>query len=95
MAWVMPKALLQYQDADAILAARTRKELVEELANALTSYQVAELKSAWKTSRSIHGGRIPAHGEMGTDDMYRLLNSYTVLEKAQVHRKTGNPQDKW
>ena len=84
MAWVMPKALLQYQDADAILAARTRKELVEELANALTSYQVAELKSAWKTSRSIHGGRIPAHGEMGTDDMYRLLNSYTVLEKAQV-----------
>ncbi|MEM9437214.1 MAG: glutamate synthase-related protein, partial [Pseudomonadota bacterium] len=47
MAWVMPKALLQYQDQDAILAARSRKELVEELASALSMHQIMELKRAY------------------------------------------------
>ncbi|MEO0484760.1 MAG: glutamate synthase-related protein [Pseudomonadota bacterium] len=81
MAWVMPKALLQYQDQDAILAARSRKDLMDELATALSMYQIQELKRAWKNGRPIH------HGAMPGDDpanMYRLLNAYTVLDLAQV-----------
>ncbi len=83
MAWVMPKALLQYQDADAILAAKTRKDLIDELSTALAAHQVANLKKAWKAGRPVHRGTVPAYGEMDTDDMFRLLNSYTVLEMAQ------------
>ncbi|CUH50730.1 glutamate synthase-related protein [Shimia marina] len=84
MAWIMPKALLQYQDADAILAARSRKELMDELASALAAHQIAELKKAWKHGRPVHRGAVPAYGEMDTDEMFRLLGSYIVLEQAQV-----------
>lgn len=84
MAWVMPKALLQYQDADEILAARSRKELVEELSTALSNHQITELKTAWKNKRPVFGGATPAYGETDTQNMFRLINSYTVLEMAQA-----------
>jgi len=84
MAWAMPKALLQYQDSDAILAARSRKELIEELSTALAAHQIAELKKAWKQGRPVHRGAVPSYGEMDTDEMFRLLGSYVVLEQAQA-----------
>ena len=84
MAWIMPKALLQYQDADEILAARSRKELVEELATALAAHQIAQVKAAWKRGKPVHSGKTPGYGDRDTEEMYRLLNSYTVLEQAQV-----------
>ncbi|MEM6941274.1 MAG: glutamate synthase-related protein [Pseudomonadota bacterium] len=84
MAWVMPKALLQYQDADAILAARSRKELMDELSTALAGHQIAELKAAWKRGRPVHRGAVPSYGEMDTPEMFRLLGSYIVLEQAQT-----------
>ncbi|MEO1780336.1 MAG: glutamate synthase large subunit, partial [Pseudomonadota bacterium] len=84
MAWIMPKALLQYQDSDEILAARTRKELVEELSTALAAHQIAELKAAWKRGAPVHRGLVPQYGEMDTPAMFRLLGSYIVLEQAQA-----------
>ena len=84
MAWAMPKALLQYQDADAILAARSRKELVDELSTALAAHQITELKKAWKLGLPVHKGMVPAYGDMDTEDMFRLLGSYVILEQAQV-----------
>ncbi|MEM9784366.1 MAG: glutamate synthase-related protein, partial [Pseudomonadota bacterium] len=93
LAWIMPRALLQYQDADEILAARSRKELVEELSTALAAHQIAALKEAWKAGRPIHHGAVPAYGEMDTAEMFRLLNSYTVLEMAQtLAAKRGAPE---
>ncbi|MEM9138433.1 MAG: glutamate synthase-related protein, partial [Pseudomonadota bacterium] len=83
-AWVMPKALLQYQDADAIFAAKARKDLVEELATALAAHQVSALKAAWKKGEPVHRGYTPAYDEVDSDGMYRLLNSYMVLEMAQT-----------
>jgi glutamate synthase (NADPH/NADH) large chain len=84
MAWIMPKALLQYQDADEILAARSRKELVEELSTALAAHQIAQVKAAWKRGKPVHGGKTPGYGDRDTEEMYRLLNSYTVLDQAQA-----------
>jgi len=99
MAWVMPKALLQYQDADAILKAKSRKELIDELATALAAHQVAELKKAWKRGRPVHRGITPDYGDMDTEEMFKLLNSYFVLEMAQVMAskrvgKTGDQRAK-
>ncbi|MEL7266927.1 MAG: glutamate synthase large subunit, partial [Planctomycetota bacterium] len=87
-----PKALLKYQDADAILAANTRKELVDELSTALSRHQISILKEAWKSGRPVIGGEIPDYGETDTDQMYRLLNQYTVLEMALkiADRRFGN-----
>ena len=82
--WVMPRALLQYQDADEILSSKNRKELIEELSVALVGYQIAEVKKAWKDKDPVLGGVIPPIGDEGkTPEMFRLLNSYTVLEMAQ------------
>ncbi len=83
-AWVMPKALLQYQDADAILAARSRKDLVEELSTALAAFQIKELKASWKRGAPVHKGAVPTYGTVDAGNMYRLVNSYTVLEQAQA-----------
>ncbi|MEM1341042.1 MAG: glutamate synthase-related protein, partial [Pseudomonadota bacterium] len=96
MAWVMPKALLQYQDADEILAARSRKDLVEELATALAGHQVATLKAAWKAGKPMMAGAAPNYGEMDTEEMFRLLNSYTVLEQAQTlaAKRVGKAADR-
>lgn len=83
-AWIMPKALLQYQDADEILAARSRKELEEELSQALALHQVVEVKRAWRKGKAVHRGAVPAYGETDTPEMFRLLGSYTVIDAAQV-----------
>ncbi|MEO0448231.1 MAG: glutamate synthase large subunit, partial [Verrucomicrobiota bacterium] len=89
--WIMPKALLVYQDAEAILAARSRKDLIEELANALCQNQISSMKSAWQSGEAILNGAVPAYGEMDTEEMFTLLNSYTVLEMAQtMAAKRGN-----
>lgn len=84
MAWIMPKSLLQYQDADEILAMRSRKDLIDELSTALATRQIAELKSGWKHGCAVHRGAVPAYGDMDTDEMFRLLGSYVVLEQAQT-----------
>ena len=83
-AWVMPKALLYYQDADEILATRSRKDLLSELASALVGHQIAELKMAWKSGSPLYGGAAPATQTKNPEEMYRLLNSYMVLEQAQA-----------
>ncbi|MEM7467296.1 MAG: glutamate synthase-related protein, partial [Pseudomonadota bacterium] len=86
--WVMPRALLQYQDADAILAAKDRKSLVEELSRALAEHQIARLKRAWKTAVPVLQGRVPADNEIDSEEMFKLLNGWTVLDIAiEIVRK--------
>ncbi|MGD1888716.1 MAG: glutamate synthase-related protein [Cohaesibacteraceae bacterium] len=91
-AFVMPKALLQYQDADAILAAKPRKALIEELATGLATMQVAKFKRAWKSGAPVMDGRVPGYGEVDTDDMFRLLNNWFVLDMAQSVAMTRLPK---
>lgn len=81
--YVMPRALLLYQDAGAILKAKPRKDLLEELATALATHQVAKFKRAWRDGQPIGAGRVPAYGETDTGEMLVLLNNYTVLSAAQ------------
>ncbi len=81
-AWIMPRALLQYQDADEILAAKSRKELAEELATALAAHQVNKVKKAWRDGEVVVGGAVPIFGEAASEEMYRLLNSWTVVNAA-------------
>jgi len=93
--WVMPRALLQYQDADAIFSTKTRKQLVEEVANASANFQIAKLKAAWKAGVPVETGRVPQLGETDTDEMFRLINYWTALETAQqIVRKRRGGQDR-
>ena len=81
--YITPKAILQYQDSDAILEAKSRKELLEELAVALATHQVNKLKKAWRSGDAVIKGQVPVNMSSDTDNMYELLNTYAVLDAAQ------------
>ena len=72
----MPRALLLTQDADAILAASSRRQLLDELATSVATEQLRSFKQHYRDGRPVLNGRVPAGGE---DDMFGLLSSYTVL----------------
>ncbi len=90
--WVMPKALLQYQDYEEILSSKSRKEITEELAIALANHQVKKIKSAWKLNSPVNDGAIPTETKESKKSMAELLNSYTVLDMAQkiILKKSKN-----
>ncbi|GHH54731.1 glutamate synthase (NADPH/NADH) large chain [Streptomyces umbrinus] len=79
----MPRALLLYQDAGEILAAATRGELLDELATSIATDKLRAFKVDYRDRRTVLGGRAPAFGDQGSDDMFSLLSSYTVLGVAQ------------
>ncbi|MFD3378487.1 MULTISPECIES: glutamate synthase-related protein [unclassified Streptomyces] len=79
----MPRALLLYQDAGEILAAATRGELLDELATSIATDKLRAFKVDYRDRRAVLGGRAPAFGDQGSDDMFSLLSSYTVLGVAQ------------
>ncbi|MGW6731894.1 glutamate synthase-related protein [Streptomyces sp. NPDC055013] len=94
----MPRALLLYQDAGEILAAATRGQLLDELATSIATDKLRAFKVDYRDRRTVLGGRAPAFGDQGSDDMFSLLSSYTVLGVAQdlaLQRVPGasGPQD--
>ncbi|MFB7875732.1 glutamate synthase-related protein [Nocardia sp. NPDC056064] len=83
LSYAMPRALLQYQDSDAILAAKTRRELLDELAAALAGHQVRKFKLSYREQRTVLDGSVPGYGDTDSEEMFALLNTYTVLNMAQ------------
>ncbi|MEU2298219.1 glutamate synthase-related protein [Streptomyces antibioticus] len=79
----MPRALLLSQDAGEILAAATRSELLDELATSIATDKLRAFKVDYRDRRTVLGGRAPAFGDQGSDDMFSLLSSYAVLGAAQ------------
>ncbi|MGW1779346.1 glutamate synthase-related protein [Streptomyces sp. NPDC002143] len=79
----MPRALLLYQDSTEILAAATRGELLDELATSIATDKLRAFKVDYRDRRTVLDGRAPAFGDQGSDDMFSLLSSYTVLGVAQ------------
>ncbi|MET8981375.1 glutamate synthase-related protein [Streptomyces sp. NPDC004539] len=79
----MPRSLLLYQDATEILAAATRPQLLDELATSIASDKLRAFKVDYRDRRTVLDGRAPAFGDRGSDDMFSLLSSYTVLGVAQ------------
>ncbi|HIW90609.1 MAG TPA: glutamate synthase large subunit [Candidatus Corynebacterium avicola] len=77
----MPRALLLYQDADEILGAASRRELLDELATAVASSRLREFKLDFRDQRLLLDGRAP--GQTGSPDMFSLLASYTILSAAR------------
>jgi glutamate synthase (NADPH/NADH) large chain len=79
----MPRALLLYQDSTEILAAATRPQLLDELATSIATDKLRAFKVDYRDRRTVLDGRAPAFGDQGSDDMFSLLSSYTVLGVAQ------------
>ena len=78
-----PTALLLYQDSDQILAAKPRKELLDELAAAVATDRLRQFKLSLRDGYAVAGGRTPVFGEPTSPDAFAVLSSYTVLAIAQ------------
>ncbi|PPG30036.1 glutamate synthase large subunit [Pseudoclavibacter sp. RFBB5] len=79
----MPRALLLYQDADEILAAKGRKELLDELSASIATQRIRLFKEAYRGAHPVIGGRTPSGSEADRDDRFALLASYAVLNISQ------------
>ncbi|WP_312809014.1 glutamate synthase-related protein [Corynebacterium variabile] len=82
----MPRALLLYQDADAILGAASRKELLDELATSVATDRLHAFKVDYRDQRIVAGGRVPGTGAAAPDGpaaMFDLIASYTILNVAR------------
>jgi glutamate synthase (NADPH/NADH) large chain len=82
MVCVMPRALLQYQDAGAVLAGSTRRSLLDEYATAVATGRLHQFKADYRDGRMTAGGRTPRE-EDGETTMFDLLASYTILSAAR------------
>lgn len=92
--YAMPRALLLYQDSDAILAASPRKALIDELSSAISQHQLRKFKLAYRDKSVVLGGAVPGDNETDSENMFALLNSYTVLAMAQQIAQARVPGDK-
>ena len=85
---LIPKALSKCQDSNHILNDKSEKELVEELAVSLVSYQINKLKKCWRSGDLVLDGDVPKSSD---NSDYKLLNSYFVLDFAQKISKKKYP----
>ena len=83
--YATPLALEDYQNYQHIVAARSRKDLVDELAFAMVSHQLTKLKRAIKDHEPMLGGAVPnpQAADFDPQQMYELVNTSAVLAIAQ------------
>lgn len=96
----MPKALLLYQDADQILAAKDRKELLEELAQSIAGAKIHEFKEQYRNRDLVLDGRAPgqtpADGTTAADtaqDMFSLIAAYALISISHDIARSRLPRD--
>ncbi len=90
MAYITPKAFLQYQDYEEILSSKSRKVLLDELSEGMALYQIEKLKKAWASKKNILLGKVPKINDKDSESMYELINNWTVLESAQKIVKSNS-----
>ncbi|NDZ94682.1 glutamate synthase large subunit [Streptomyces sp. SID6673] len=83
IAYAMPRALVAYQDSDALMASMSHRDLLAELSTALAGHQVHALKASIRSGKPVAGGAVPEYGQTDNAEMYRLLNAFTVFEIAR------------
>ncbi len=81
--FAIPLWLYKTQTAKFILSATDRKAMIEELAVSFAAQQTAELKQAYQTESVLFNGKIPEYGEIDSKLTFKLINSFSVLNKAE------------
>jgi len=79
----IPLWLHKTQAAEFIAKTFERKAMIEELAIAYAQRQTDELKQAYQTDTVLFKGEIPAYNELDGLLTFQLINSFSVLYKAE------------
>lgn len=81
--FMLPLWLYKTQTAKYLQQSLDRKEMIEELSLDLAAAQIEQVRKAYRTTQPLFGGAIPAYGTTDTELMFKLVNSFSVFEKAQ------------
>ncbi len=81
--FAIPLWLYKTQTAEFLQQTVDRKEMIEELSQAFAASQIIQVKTAYEHKQPLFGGAIPAYGTSDSALSFRLINSYSVLKKAQ------------
>ncbi|MCB1295238.1 MAG: glutamate synthase large subunit [Gordonia sp.] len=83
VSYAMPKALLQHQDSDTIMANLSQRELLDELSTAIAGDQVRKLKVSIRYKAPVADGLTPEFGHTDDEQMFRVLGAFIVFELAR------------
>ena len=81
--FAMPLWLYKTQAMQFLQQSMDRKEMIEELSQSLAQRQIEQVRKAYETSEPLFGGAIPTHDSSDKTLIFKLVNSFAVLEKAQ------------
>ena len=81
--FAMPLWLYKTQAMQFLQQSMDRKEMIEELSQSLAQRQIEQVRKAYDTSEPLFGGAIPTHDSSDKTLIFKLVNSFAVLEKAQ------------
>ncbi|MGJ0429394.1 glutamate synthase-related protein [Methylobacter sp.] len=85
--FTLPLWLYKTQTAKYLQQSLDRKEMIEELSLALAAEQVEQVRRAYQTTQPLFGGAIPDYGTTDTALMFKLVNSFSVFEKARSYAR--------
>ncbi len=80
--FAVPLWLYKTQTAEYLSQSLDRKAMIEELSVAYAQEQINLVKSAYQNNQALFDGAIPNYGETDTALTFKLINSYSVIDKA-------------
>ncbi len=83
----IPLWLYKTQTAEYLSQSMDRKAMIEELTVAYAQQQIQQVKQAYLDDQALFDGVIPAYGKTDTTLTFKLINSFSVIDKAQTIAK--------
>ena len=80
--FVVPLWLYKTQTAEYLSKELDRKAIIEELTLAYAQEQIKQVKLAYQTNQALFDGNIPDYGTTETSLTFKLINSFSVINKA-------------
>ena len=85
--FAIPLWLYKTQTAEFLSQSLDRKAMIEELSVAYAQEQISLVKSGYQNNEALFDGAIPDYGKTDTTLTFKLLNSFSVINKAQTIAK--------
>ena len=81
--FAIPLWLYKTQTAEYLSKDLDRKVMIEELSVAYAQDQINLVKTAYQNNQALFDGAIPDYGKTDTALTFKLINSFSVIDKAQ------------
>lgn len=80
--FAIPLWLYKTQTAEYLSQSMDRKEMIEELSISYAQNQLVQVKTSYKNNNALFNGEVPDFGKTDTSLTFKLVNSFSVIDKA-------------